>query len=195
MSTMVCNKDSIFSHLPSQGGLEVNFSTPIPVVSSQQEVREGRSDIGDFKVGLFLLILSLSLSLSQNTNTSAQIHTEQAVLDDLQNEVERLNQTLNEERGVSWGTSPPPIIYLFYPTHTIRPNGKTKLIDTKTAFRISVSLFFSPFLPPPSHSSPSFFCPCAPEIVRTLVPSTSLLLEIAFACTSFCSTWNRFLIL
>ncbi|KAL5104483.1 Talin-1 [Taenia crassiceps] len=73
MSTMVRNKDPIFSHLPSQTGLEVNLLTPSPVVSSQQE----------------------------NTNTSTQIHTEQVVLDDLQNEVERLNRTLNEERGMS----------------------------------------------------------------------------------------------
>ncbi|VDK38281.1 unnamed protein product [Taenia asiatica] len=80
MSTMVRNKDPIFSHLPSQSGLEVNLLTPISLVSSQQEVRE---------------------RALMNTNTSAQIHTEQAVLDDLQNEVERLNQTLSEERGMS----------------------------------------------------------------------------------------------
>ncbi|CDS39815.1 talin [Echinococcus multilocularis] len=73
MSTMVRNKDPIFSHLPSQSGLEASIATPIPIVSPQQE----------------------------DTNSSAQIHTEQEALDDLQNEVERLNRNLNEESGMS----------------------------------------------------------------------------------------------
>ncbi|VDM32021.1 unnamed protein product [Hydatigera taeniaeformis] len=73
MSATVRNKDPIFSHLPSQGGLEASLLTSIPIVPPQQE----------------------------NANSSAQIHAEQVVLDDLQNEVDRLNQTLNEERGMS----------------------------------------------------------------------------------------------